>query len=301
MGTYPDYRLQPDGSYVYRLDQLFKGYKKEDDPTKRVKPVPLAIVRRAKEAARGIKENAIGDMCIIGFFFLNRPGEHVQTSNPESNSTPFRLCDVTFIVQGRRWRGHEIPLEALGAARSTTLLYTNQKNGVQGQGINQGSTTHEVLCPTKTVARRVRHLRENGAPKETPLYTYFDETGSHGQVYSQHLTTALRKAAEDTFSELGIAPEDISARSLRPGGATAMLCARIDTNIIRIVGRWKSDEMLIYLHAEAESLMRNYAQQVFQSGAFTYCPRTDVEDPNSFLAQPTQGAAAPSHPDGETP
>lgn len=43
MGTYPDYWLRPDGTYVYRLDQLFKDTKKEDDPKTRVLcPLPLS-------------------------------------------------------------------------------------------------------------------------------------------------------------------------------------------------------------------------------------------------------------------
>jgi hypothetical protein len=30
----------------------------------------------------------------------------------------------------------------------------------------------------------------------------------------------------------------------------ALLCAKVDTNLIRLLGRWCSDEMLRYLHVQ---------------------------------------------------
>jgi hypothetical protein len=44
--------------------------------------------------------------------------------------------------------------------------------------------------------------------------------------------------------------ELISARSMRPGGATALLCASVDADSIKLVGRWKSDSMLSHLLAQ---------------------------------------------------
>jgi hypothetical protein len=35
----------------------------------------------------------------------------------------------------------------------------------------------------------------------------------------------------------------------------ALLCAHVDTDIIRLVGRWHSNEMLRYLHIQAEPTM----------------------------------------------
>jgi len=46
----------------------------------------------------------------------------------------------------------------------------------------------------------------------------------------------------------GITPHEISVRSLRASGAMSLLCAKVDTDMIRLMGRWRSDEMLRYLH-----------------------------------------------------
>jgi hypothetical protein len=48
---------------------------------------------------------------------------------------------------------------------------------------------------------------------------------------------------------LGLLPADICARALRAGGATALLNARINSDEIRLLGRWKTDTMLRYLHS----------------------------------------------------
>ena len=75
---------------------------------------------------------------------------------------------------------------------------------------------------------------------------------------------------------LGFLPKHISARSLRAAGAMALLCAHVDSDIIRLIGRWRSDEMLRYLHVQAEPVMRNYARLMLSGGTFTLLPSQDV-------------------------
>jgi hypothetical protein len=234
-------------------------------------------------------------MCIIEFFFLCRPGEFVQTTS-KSLSWPFRLGDVQFLVQHRWYNATVIPLAAMASAGSATLRYHNQKNGIRGQGITMGTTGDPQICPVRTLARRVQHLRQHHAPAETPIYSFWDYTFDppRGDVYSIHVTQALRMAAAVLFSELGIEPHDISCRSLRPGGATAMLCARIDPNIIQLVGRWRYDKALKYLHVQAASLMQIYSRQMFENGHFSYNGTSDVANSEYFLPSPP--APKNSHP-----
>jgi hypothetical protein len=56
----------------------------------------------------------------------------------------------------------------------------------------------------------------------------------------------------------------------------ALLCAKVDTNIIRLVGRWRSDEMLRYLHLQAYPLMHTFARQMHSQGSFTLLPGQTV-------------------------
>ena len=69
-------------------------------------------------------------MIIIDFFFFLQPGEYKGT---KSDSTPFRLLDVTFSV------GHTVLDTAtdtdneLTAATFVILIFITQKNGVRGK------------------------------------------------------------------------------------------------------------------------------------------------------------------------
>ena len=85
------------------------------------------------------------------------------------------------------------------------------------------------------------------------------------------VTNALRHAAQACHSTTGIDPELISARSLRPGGATALLCANVDKDAIILLGRWKSDAMLRYLSIQA--MTPGFSQRMLQHGAYTFHPQ----------------------------
>jgi hypothetical protein len=116
-------------------------------------------------------------------------------------------------------------------------------------------------------ARLVAQLRVQHAPHTTPLHCTDPLTLS---VHAHHITAALRFAARTVQHTTGIAPEKLTACSLRPGGATALLCGKIDNDTIKLVGRWQSDAMLQYLHTQAVPAMGNLARAMFQYGNFTF-------------------------------
>ena len=71
---------------------------------------------------------------------------------------------------------------------------------------------------------------------------------------------------------LDIKPSEVDARSLRAGGATALLCAGIDNDIIQLIGRWKSDAMIRYLHVSAAPSMHQYASRMYAGGHYSFRP-----------------------------
>ena len=117
--------------------------------------------------------------------------------------------------------------------------------------------------------RRVLYLRQNGALPTTPLAHVFNSTGL---VTEEAITTCIRNAVTELGPTLGFLSHEVSARCLQAAGATALLLAQVDTDIIRLIGRWKSDEMLQYLHVQAYPLMRNYSQQMLSAGTYTLIP-----------------------------
>jgi hypothetical protein len=75
---------------------------------------------------------------------------------------------------------------------------------------------------------------------------------------------------------VGFLPANISARSLCAAGAMALLCTQVDSDVICLLGRWRSDEMLRYLHVQAEPVMRDFARRMLVAGSFTLLPNQTV-------------------------
>ena len=73
--------------------------------------------------------------------------------------------------------------------------------------------------------------------------------------------------------ELGFLPSDVSARCLRAPEATVLLNAKVDGDIIKLLGRWHSDAMLRFLHLQATPIMKDhYSRLMLSGGSFTLIP-----------------------------
>jgi hypothetical protein len=150
------------------------------------------------------------------------------------------------------------------------LEFTTQKNGVRVELVGLGRSCHPTWRPIAALISRVKHLRSNNAPLTTPLYAYYDTTWR--SVDTTTLKTHLRNTVTVLGPTYGIQPSDISIRSLRSSGAMALLCAKVDTDMIRLLGRWRSDEMLRYLHVQSFPLLAPLAQQMLRHGYYTLIP-----------------------------
>ena len=135
------------------------------------------------------------------------------------------------------------------SATFATLEFTTQKNAVRGEVIGQGRSGSPHFCPVKSIARRLIHLRRHGASSTTPLASYYNGT-KFCPIKPADISDVLRLATTALGTAYGFTCADISARSLRASGAMALLNGGVDTDIIRLIGRWRSDEMLRYLHVK---------------------------------------------------
>jgi hypothetical protein len=272
-----DIRKNVFGEIDFRISRLFTCYKKEDSPPSRVKPVPIIIVMFILFHANAdptIPEDrrAIADLICIAFYFLLRPGKYTGTT---SDDAPFRLKDVEFHVNDLALNTLQAPLSQLAAATTVSLTFTTQKNVNKGEVLTHGLSTDPWACPVLATARRVAHLRTNTAILSTPLASYVRAT-RRITIKAKDVTEALRHAAEATAHQTGLHYSDISAKSLRAGGAMALLCGKIDHNTIRMVGRWHSDAMMRYLHLQAKPLMPDFAPTMFNHGSYSFLPTDTV-------------------------
>ena len=263
----------------FRLSRTWAAWKKQDPPPNRVKPIPISVIRRISIIAQHLDSSstllrAAADMIIIAFFYLLRPGEY--TDSP-SDTVPFTFEDVQLSIGQQRLNLLTCPLAELREARFASLTFTNQKNGVRGEVIGLGRSGDPFICPVLAIIRRIIHLREHSAPLSTPLARVYhtNSTISKRTVTPKLITKTLRDAVTYLGPNLGFLASDVSARSLRAAGATALLVGKVDTNVITLLGRWRSDEMLRYLHLQAEPIMRNFSR-IMLNADFSLIPNTLV-------------------------
>ena len=145
---------------------------------------------------------------------------------------------------GRQLNTASCPLADLQAATFATLTFTSQKNGIRGEKIGHSRSGHPTLCPVLCLISCIIYLRLHNASPTTPLNATLVPGAAVRWSYLQPAdVTSFLRAAVVLAPDLGILPSDVSARSTRAGGAMAMMCAGIDRDRIRLIGRWRSDEM----------------------------------------------------------
>jgi hypothetical protein len=200
-----------------------------------------------------------------GLFFLCQPGEYTA---PTCKNTPFRLRDATLYIGLRRILAHQATPDDISCATFVCLVFTSQKNSVRGETIGLGLSGDPFTCPVLAVGRQVSQLLLHHAPSTTPLCTFHSGTRAH-YVTPRDISTALKTSVLALGSILGLDEPKVLARSLRAGGAMALLCAQVDLNTIKLLGRWRSDEMLRYLTVQATPVMRDFAKCMLKGCKYT--------------------------------
>jgi hypothetical protein len=264
-------------NHIHLQCQL-KAYSKADPPTHGVKPIPVPIITHAATLccmANTTQSNTIADMLLLGFFFLLRPKEYAATDNPDA--CPFCLCNVNLLRGSTHLNSFTSPEHDLRSATTVALEFSNQKNGVRGELVGLGQSGHPLWCPVQTILNRLLHFRLHQAPAITPLYFYWDG-GSWRAISSTTITHHLCLATTMLGAAHGITKEDISIGSLLASGAMALLCTAVDTDIICLLGRWWSDEMLHYLHAQALPIFAPMASQMHHHGHFALIPNNRLSN-----------------------
>ena len=77
-------------------------------------------------------------------------------------------------------------------------------------------------------------------------------------------------------THMGFTYKDVSARSLWAAGTMALLYSGVDNDIISLIGRWRSDEILRYLHVQAEPIRRKFSKLMISHGNYNLLPHNEV-------------------------
>ena len=110
-------------------------------------------------------------------------------------------------------------------------------------------------------------------PRPTPpLNAYWDASAARFRhVLAADLTACVRVAVA-LHPDPAYKVQDVSIRSMRAGGAMALLCTGVDSDRIRLLGQWRSDEMYRYLFVQAQPVMTGLAAAMFRGGSFRLTP-----------------------------
>ena len=210
------------------------------------------------------------DMTWLGLFYMLRPGEHCKSND----NSPLLLRDITLTVGHRKLDTMTSSDNDIQRATHSSLTFDTQKNRECGEVIGHGRSGHSIACPMLTLVRRVLYLRSQQAPPHTPICAVCKN--NRWSYVSSKLITASLRVATASLPHLNYHPSDVSARSLQSGGAMALVCGNIDKDKIQLQGRWKSDAVFRYLHAQALPLVHNLAAVMLRHGSFTLLPGQDI-------------------------
>ena len=240
-----------------------------------MKPRPLSVVGHVWTIA--VAENtptahAAAQCLVIGFYFLLRPGEYLGPPSLTPHGPLFRVTDVQFWLGPRALNMLTCSTEDLLASTFVCLTFTNQKNGVRNETIGHGRSGHPHLCPVHCLVLRALTLRSHCLTTPTTPLNAVPLTSTTVRYVLASTITARIRAALHLHPDPAYTQEDVSARSTRAGGAMALLCAGIDGDRIRLIGRWRSDEMYRYLHVQAAPVMTGLAAAMLRGGSFRLTP-----------------------------
>ena len=254
-----DPRMDKSGAKLdIRATRLVACWKKMDGGSTRRRPLPMELIRYSKtlanqpDATKATK--AMQRLLMLGVFFLLRPGEYLSKGQQHE---PFKLKQLFFRVGETEFRGDNIPLTLLrnnlDSLTFAGLQFDMQKNGVPDEKIGLGRSKQRVgTDPVKILAAIALELRLH--PKttgDTPIYTYYDSYGLSRKITDRMMTSFLQALSL-------VVPTDQPATigALRCTGATILLEGGIPTDLIKLLGRWRSDEVFRYLHTQSEPMMQ---------------------------------------------
>jgi hypothetical protein len=95
-------------------------------------------------------------------------------------------------------------------------------------------------------------------------------------IKAKQITDTIRQAMIINFHRMGNIPDEVSARSSRAGGAMALLCGKVDKNLIQMLGRWHIDAMIFYLHIQAQPSVQHFAAKMYNNGTYSFLPDKTV-------------------------
>ncbi|POM79269.1 Hypothetical protein PHPALM_3118 [Phytophthora palmivora] len=177
---------------------------------------------------------------MLGFIFLLQSSEYLVVRGRKRIYT-LQVRDIRIRDRmGRQAKG-------LCKTEAVEIIFRGQKNDQHRQGPKRVlfRSGHSVLCPVILRMFLVENPRRLNLQQYVPIWSTSPSRMLPAETLSQALQAAAKASGEDATI--------YSCRSLRRGGARALLAAGVDSTTVMLHGRWKSDSHQRYITYTNES------------------------------------------------
>jgi hypothetical protein len=142
----------------------------------------------------------------------------------------FFMQDISLYIDARCLNTMLASHAELEASTYVTYTFTTQNNGKRGDNIIHICSGNALCCVRATI-RRLKYVRLHGAKSTAPIASYY-----HGSrcivVKARDVTDTMQSDMTAKVHQIDVHANEIRTRSLRAGGAMALLCGKVDFNLI---------------------------------------------------------------------
>jgi hypothetical protein len=279
--------------FLPQLKQCVDGWHKQDPVSQKKLPVkvniPEYLVECGLDLCASELNKAVGNLSLIGFYYLLRFGEYTMKSKRESTKqmVQFKMKDMHFFSKDKWGWLQCLPRDAqdlaIASTTGATLKLDNQKNGWKGVSIYNETNGNPALRPVCALGRHYKHICNSTGKKKTFLSAYYDG-GIEANVTLEHISCGLKTAAAalDYPSQKGIPIERINTHLLRSGRANALALSGFSDMQIQKIGYWKSATFKEYVHKELTCFSNVMSSAIKTKFGFvivkgtTFCDVTEI-------------------------
>ena len=218
------------------LELAVRGARKEQAGTPKQTRLPITPCVLKKMLQVWNQDPANGDhvmlwaACCVGFFGFLRSGEFTAPEKEEFDS-------------GVHLSFKDIAIDNASDPRVISVRIKQSKTDPFRQGVTIFlGRTDAIICP---VAALLAYLARRGSG-DGPLFRF-----KNGQPLTRsRLVMEVRKALQ----EAGLQPETYAGHSFRIGAATTAAACGVPADVIKTLGRWKSQAYLLYVRLPSSQL-----------------------------------------------
>ena len=263
---HPDPRYDEEGRTSRLLQMQYKCYKEQDPSEKHQKAIPFSVIRQMNIQAISDLDSAIATICTGAIFFCMRSCEYSKAQAQDDRKTKL-LClrNFRFFANNKELDQKK---DDISSASLISITFEDQKNREKNESINLHKTSDKTLCPVKSWAKT---LIEFGLMRE---HHEFRRNNKSFQISNNNIKNAL-KSTVDTMQafNLGFSGDDVGTHSIHAGGAMAMVLAKVDTYVIKLQGRWKSDAFMKYIRKQVQQFSSDISDKMILKEHFNHVPK----------------------------